>query len=308
MPVDGPSLPARQDDTAGKSRWLNVSLRMALHGPTGPFGLDVEFAVSAGSFVALVGPSGAGKTTLLRLLAGLSQPESGSVRTGDAIWCDTTAHLNLPTRRRPIGFVFQDYALFPNMTVRRNVEYAIGRKARTDDVTALLNLVGLGGLAHAYPARLSGGQKQRLALIRALARRPALLMLDEPLSALDPVMRQQLQDEIKRLHRDFGTTTFLVSHDVSEILQLADRVIRLENGRIVFDGSPSDAFGLSSSADHTGVAAQHVNGPDDAGYSTVSVDRRILRIRYRNAPRDLTSGDQIVLHLNEVDAEQRRRK
>lgn len=283
--------------------WLELSLRIALNGAAGPFDLDVRFDATRGAFVALIGPSGAGKTTLLRLLAGLARPDAGHIRAGNTAWCDTSARINVPTRLRSIGFVFQDYALFPNMTVERNVEYAIGRNAQRDDATQLLQLVGLDGLRDAYPARLSGGQRQRLALIRALARRPALLMLDEPLSALDPQMRRQLQDELQRLHRDFGTTTFMVSHDVSEILRLADRVLRLEQGQIVYDGPPGRAFGVAS--EFPSIIGQHVDGPDESGYSSVYLDGRICRVRYRNGPNgpnDLAPGDTVLLRLDEVEA------
>lgn len=281
--------------------WLDVSLRMALNGAAGPFDLDVEFTVSQGTFVALVGPSGAGKTTLLRLLAGLARPDAGKIRIGDATWCDTGARTNLATRLRSIGFVFQDYALFPNMTVGHNVTYALGRHAKPSEVTQLLSLVRLDGLRDAYPARLSGGQKQRLALIRALARRPKILMLDEPLSALDPDLRRQLQDELRRLHQEFGTTTFLVSHDVAEILRLADRVIRLEEGRIVFDGTPAAAFGAPSPA--SGLLARHVSGPDEAGDSQVYLDGRIYRLRYRSALANLAAGDPVLLELDDIVAQ-----
>ena len=284
------------------SSWLELSLRMRLNGAAGPFDLDIDLSVAQGSFVALVGPSGAGKTTLLRLLAGLAQPAAGRIRIDGATWCDTEARVNLPTRRREIGFVFQDYALFPNMMVRRNVEYAIGGRPKPDDVVRLLTLVGLEGLGDAYPARLSGGQKQRLALIRALARRPALLMLDEPLSALDPDMRRQLQDELRRLHQNFRTTTLLVSHDMFEVLRLADRVVRLEQGRITYDGPAAGAF--RDTADRDGLVGQHVDGPDTDGFSHVYIDGCICRVRYRNAPDNLAPGDTVLVRFNEVDVQQ----
>jgi len=290
---------ARDNDRAMHD--LRLSARMALSGAAGPFELDVDLSVAAGSFVALVGPSGAGKTTLLRILAGLAKPAVGRVQVGEALWCDTSLRLNVPTRRRSIGFVFQDYALFPNMSVRGNVEYALGSQKRPDDVTWLLKLVDLDRLESAVPARLSGGQKQRLALIRALARRPALLMLDEPLSALDPLMRRQLQDELKRLHRDFGTTTLMVSHDVSEILRLADRVIRLDQGRVVYDGAPGPAFGVGDATTGLHIVGQHVAGPDEAGFATVSIDGRLHRLRYRGAAPTLSPGDTVTLAIEETE-------
>jgi molybdate transport system ATP-binding protein len=144
---------------------------------------------------------------------------------------------SLPPQKRSIGFVFQEYALFPNMSVRENLLYV-----RKDPVLAgrLLEMTGLEESAERYPSTLSGGQKQRVALCRALMGRPKLLLLDEPLSALDPVMRRQLQEDILRLHREFGTTTLMVSHDPTEIYRLADRVLHLEEGRITEEGLPSE--------------------------------------------------------------------
>lgn len=284
-------------ETAG-APWMDFAVAVALQGPGGPFELDVALRVAKGDFIVLAGPSGAGKTSLLRLLAGLMRPGSGRVRVGPTLWCDTPSGIFLPVRHRPLGFVFQDYALFPNMTVEGNVAYALGRRRDRAEVRRLLELVGLEGLAGAYPARLSGGQKQRLALIRALARRPEVLMLDEPLSALDPAMRRQLQGELKRLHWEFGTTTFMVSHDLVEILNLADRVVRLENGRVVADGAPAGALGLEEGA--LRLAAQHVSGPDADGFAVVQVDGRLRRIRYRGAPQDLAAGDLVTLDLAEA--------
>lgn len=279
---------------------LELLLRIGLNGPAGPFQLDVAASIDRGAFVALTGPSGAGKTTLLRMLAGLTRPDHGVLRVKGATWLDTAARIDVPTRRRTIGFVFQDYALFPNMTVRRHLDYAIDARdaARVDD---LLRLARLERLADAYPARLSGGQRQRLALIRALARRPTLLMLDEPLSALDPAMRAELQDEIKRLHRQFGTTTILVSHDASEILRMADRMIRLDQGRVVFDGTPAQAFGLSTGPDGFHKDGVHVSGPDAAGDATALIDGESWTLRYGKHPPPLAPGDAVRLHFREAD-------
>lgn len=281
--------------------WVNIAVRVALQGPAGPFHLDVDLAVAKGAFVGLVGPSGAGKTTLLRLLAGLMTPDRGHVRVGSSVWCDTAARVTIPVRRRPIGFVFQDYALFPNMTVQHNVEYAVGRAFDSREVHRLLEMVNLQGLANAYPARLSGGQRQRLALIRALARRPEILMLDEPLSALDPIMRRQLQDEVKRLHREFGTTTFMVSHDITEILRLADRAVQLDNGKIVADGDPASVVLPAIDHGNGSLHGYHVSGPDDHGMATVAIDGRPHRVRYRDAPAQLAAGDLVALDIGDVD-------
>jgi molybdate transport system ATP-binding protein len=218
------------------------------------------------------------------------------VRVGPALWCDTQAKVNLPTRKRSIGFVFQDYALFPNMTARGNVEYAIGSLARSHEVDELLRLVELDRLAEVHPDRLSGGQKQRLALIRALARRPSVLMLDEPLSALDPAMRRKLQNDLRELHVRFGTTTLLVSHDASEILHLADRVIRLEQGQVVFDGRPEAAFGAPDTDEYLTLVGQYLGERDERGYCTVQIDGRRRRLRLSDET-GVAVGDQLVLRI-----------
>jgi molybdate transport system ATP-binding protein len=277
-------------------------MRLALNGAAGPFALDVALDIKNGSIVAITGPSGAGKTTLLRLIAGLARPNAGRLSVGGEVWCDTAARLHVPTRRRPLGFVFQDYALFPNMTVRGNVEYALGRNASHAEVDELLGLVALERLQQAYPDRLSGGQKQRLALIRALARRPSLLLLDEPLSALDPAMRRQLQGELKRLHATFGTTTLIVSHDTSEILRLADRVLRLEEGRIVYDGTPAGALGIADADAGISLVGEHVDGPDMDGRARVLLDGRVRYVRYRGGANPPAPGDAVVLRIDEVEA------
>lgn len=217
---------------------LDIRVAADLAGAEGAIRLDVEASIPGGAFVALCGPSGAGKTSLLRMIAGLRRPDRGRVSLAGEVWSDSESGVFLPVRERDIGFVFQDYALFPNMTARGNIEYALAdppRRERRAEARRLLELAELGALEEARPARLSGGQRQRLALIRALARRPALLMLDEPLSALDPDMRLRMRGLLASLHERFGATTLMVSHDSDEVAALADRVIRLRKGRIEAD-------------------------------------------------------------------------
>ncbi|MCD0419837.1 ATP-binding cassette domain-containing protein [Rubrivivax sp. JA1024] len=276
---------------------IELRVRMPLSGTAGPFWLDVDLAIAAGSLLAIAGPSGAGKTTLLRATAGLTRPSDCRIRVGAELWCDSAARVHWPTRKRSIGLVFQDYALFPNMTVRGNVEYAIGSRSRGPEVDELLDLVALDRLADAFPGRLSGGQKQRLALIRALARRPALLMLDEPLSALDPAMRRKLQDDLLRLHRRFGTTTLLVSHDPSEILRLADRVIRLEHGRVTFDGSPTEALASAADNDPLIVTGIYLGACDADDGHFVLIDGRRQRLHLSDAT-GLAIGEPVTLRID----------
>lgn len=201
----------------------------------------MDLQVPRGQMVALYGPSGAGKTSTLRMLAGLMAPDSGRIEVGGRVWFDPTSGTNLRPQQRGLGFVFQDYALFPHLTVRQNLEFG-APKTQQAVVDELIDMVELGGLQHQRPGTLSGGQKQRVALARALVGRPALLLLDEPLSALDLKIRLKLQDYLLRVHREYGLTTLLISHDLGEIHKLCDRVLVLEKGRVVRDGTPSEVF------------------------------------------------------------------
>jgi molybdate transport system ATP-binding protein len=222
---------------------MRIAIRKNLKGAQGEFALDVDLRVEEGEFLTLFGPSGAGKTTLLRCVAGLEAPDAGTIHCGTDCWYDSGQSNCLPTQQRHVGFMFQDYALFPNMTVRGNLEFAQRKGAQRKRVDELIEMMALGGLQHSRPATLSGGQKQRVALARALAAEPRLLLLDEPLSALDQETRLRLQDEILRMQRQFGLTTLMVSHDVSEVYKLSRRVVVIEEGRIVREGSPADVFG-----------------------------------------------------------------
>jgi putative spermidine/putrescine transport system ATP-binding protein len=196
-----------------------------------------SLAVADGEYVALLGPSGCGKTTVLRMIAGITRPDAGEIRlSGQRIDA-------LPPERRNIGLVFQSYALFPHMTVERNVAFGLRMRGVTAAdvarrVTAALALVDLGGLGARYPRELSGGQQQRVALARALAIEPQVLLLDEPMSNLDAKLREQLRDELRALQRRLGITTIHVTHDQAEALALADRVVVMNDGRIVEDGTP----------------------------------------------------------------------
>jgi putative spermidine/putrescine transport system ATP-binding protein len=202
-------------------------------------GLDL--ALEPGELIVLLGPSGCGKTTALRVLAGLEDADRGQVLVNGR---DITA---LPANRRDMGMVFQAYSLFPHLTALENVEFGLrlrGRPGgdRRSQATAMLELVGIGPLAARYPHQLSGGQQQRVALARALAIRPQVLLLDEPLSALDAKVRVQLRDEIKRIQTEVGTTTLFVTHDQEEALAVADRVGVMRAGRLEQLGTPAEVY------------------------------------------------------------------
>jgi iron(III) transport system ATP-binding protein len=202
---------------------------------------DVGLAAGAGEFVCILGPSGCGKTTMLRVVAGLETHEAGRVVLAGR---DVTG---LPVSRRNVGIVFQSYALFPNLTAAENVGYGLrsrnaAKGALHDRVKELLRLVGLTGLGDVYPARLSGGQQQRVALARAMALSPKLLLLDEPLSALDAKVRIMLRTEIRNLQRRLGVTTVMVTHDQEEALTMADRILVMHRGMVVQDGPPRTIY------------------------------------------------------------------
>ncbi len=201
---------------------------------------DVSLAARTGSFVSLLGPSGCGKTTTLRLVGGFETPERGDVVIGGMRVNDT------PPWRRGLGIVFQSYALFPFMTVFDNIAFGLRRQKKTDALEArvarVLDLVGLGPLATRYPRQLSGGQQQRVALARALAIEPSVLLLDEPLSNLDAKLRAEMRLELKRIQRQTGVTTILVTHDQEEALTLSDDIVIMNEGLVVASGTPREVW------------------------------------------------------------------
>jgi putative spermidine/putrescine transport system ATP-binding protein len=226
----------------------------------------IDLAVGSGEFVSFLGPSGCGKTTALRLIAGFDRPTSGRIEIGGR---DITG---TPPNKRDIGMVFQAYSLFPNMTAARNVEFGLrvrkqGRGARRPRALELLDLVGLAEAADRYPHQLSGGMQQRVALARALAIEPRVLLLDEPLSALDAKVRVQLREEIRRIQTRLGITTIYVTHDQEEALSISDRVAVLSKGRIEQIGVPAEIYGAPA----TPFVAQFV-GTMNRIESTISRD------------------------------------
>ena len=210
---------------------LEVSIRKSLPG----FTLDVDWSAGDG-VAALFGPSGAGKTLTLQCLAGLVRPDAGRIVVDGQVLFDAAAGIDVPPQRRRVGYVFQGYALFPHLTVRDNVAFGLrerSRAYRTRRVDEVLTRLGLDPLAERHPRELSGGQRQRVALGRALATDPALLLLDEPLSALDLPLRQALRDELRAVLSDWGIAAVLVTHDLGEAYRLGDRIVVYEEGRVI---------------------------------------------------------------------------
>jgi iron(III) transport system ATP-binding protein len=202
---------------------------------------DISFQAGRGEFLCVLGPSGCGKTTILRILAGLDMQNSGRVLVQGR---DVSS---LPVSKRQMGIVFQSYALFPNLTAEANIGYGLksrglNRGEIENRIEELIRLVSLEGMGHKYPAQLSGGQQQRVALARAIALSPQLLLLDEPLSALDAKVRVMLRSEIRQLQRELGVTAIMVTHDQEEALTMADRILVMDHGKLVQDGTPHEIY------------------------------------------------------------------
>jgi molybdate transport system ATP-binding protein len=284
---------------------MHCKLYKTLQTSQGPIELDVFFETEQGKLVALYGASGAGKTTILRMLAGLTSPENGEIIFENETWLDTKRKFNLPPQKRKVGFVFQEYALFPNMTVKENLSYALEKGESKIIVEELMHVMDLEQLQNRKPDTLSGGQKQRVALARALVRKPKLLLLDEPLSALDTEMRLKLQDHILKLHKEFNLTTILVSHDFSEIHKMSDTIIILENGKIRSTGIPSEVLLNQQNSKDINLTGDIVQLENDSNSCVVSISvgNNILKINVDEKElRKINIGDTVFISLKALNA------
>ena len=261
---------------------IEISCKKELNGGGGKFLLEADLSFENGDFVALYGASGGGKTTILRLIAGFEAPQSGFIRVGDKIFFDEKT--NLAPQKRNIGFLFQDYALFENN------DLALANK--------LLDICGLTSLKNAKISTLSGGQKQRVALARAVMRKPEILLLDEPLSALDNAMREKLQDYLLALHDEFKMSIILVSHDIAEIYKLCNKVFVLENGKISRSGSASEIFLKSAGSQKFAFNAKilEIKKRDAIFVANVLINRQICEVVLSsNEAMNLKAGDMVVV-------------
>ena len=217
---------------------IEAKLKKKITTGDGVVELNIDLSLRKGEFLALFGASGAGKSTILRMLAGLTRPDEGVVRVEDDVWFDSSCGVDHSPQKRSVGFVFQEYNLFPHMTLRENLLFALGKDQDIGMIDDLLERAGLKELQGFKPAMLSGGQKQRGALIRAIVRKPKILLLDEPFSALDLPMRHTLQTEIIKIHERFLIPTIMVTHDMADIARLSNRVLILQNGAL-YSHSPA---------------------------------------------------------------------
>lgn len=259
---------------------ISINIKKLLTGAKGKMLLEINTQIEAQNLVALYGKSGVGKTTLLRILGGLVTPDEGEIIVNNKVWFSSTKGINLKPQKRNVGFVFQDYALFPNMTVRENLTFALNKNQPLKIIDELIQLIELEELQNRKPKTLSGGQQQRVALARALVKKPSILMLDEPLSALDYEIRYKLQEYILQVHQKYGLTTLLISHDLSEIIRMSNKVIEIKDGKIAKTGTPSEVFHVetfNSKFQFTGTVLK-IEKQDFLYILTVRIGKDVVKI------------------------------
>ncbi|RXG28246.1 ATP-binding cassette domain-containing protein [Leeuwenhoekiella palythoae] len=277
---------------------IEIDFTKTLDGGAGSFDLELKLALEAGQFTTIYGASGAGKTSTLRMISGLMTPDRGSLVVNNEVWYDSSKKINKKPQERSIGFVFQDYALFGHMTVLENLIFAKGKNDGTNSIDELLEVMELQQLEHRKPETLSGGQKQRVALARALVQKPKLLLLDEPFAALDNTIRFKLHEYLKRVQERYDLTTILISHEVGEIIKLADKVVCLEQGRINKIGSPDTVFtnqNLSGKFKFPGVVVK-VEREEIISVVSVRIHTQVVKVVVQHhEAQALALGDQVIV-------------
>ena len=271
---------------------VEIDIKKRLNGVNGDLTLKIDLKIEKCDFISVFGPSGSGKSTFLRILAGLEK-STGFIKVEGEVWQDKKSFKS--PQDREIGFVFQDYALFPNMSVEENLLYVKNDKKLAKE---LLEMTEIYGLRDRFPHFLSGGQKQRVALCRAMMKRPKLLLLDEPFSALDMEMKETLQNEISELHKRFKTTTLLVSHSPSEIYRLSNRVVLLKYGQIIKDTTPREFFLKTSGSQKFSFEGKVLDlvKIDVVYMAVISIDKNIVEIVLSEMEaKELAVGDRVKI-------------
>ena len=244
-----------------------------------PLHLHLTTTCEQGKIIAIYGNSGTGKSSLLRMLAGLTTQDKGFITIGEEDWFNSDIKKNIKANKRSIGFLFQDYSLFPNMSVRKNILYGVEKNTDQDLINRIIEIGDLQHLLDRKPESLSGGQQQRVALARAMDRKPKLLLLDEPLSALDEKIRIKLQKEILAINSLIKTTIILVSHSLPEVFKLADEVLLIENGSFVKKVTPTEIF----TNEKTDLLGEFISLNEDEKILKVMVEGKIVNVNLPNA-------------------------
>lgn len=277
---------------------IKVSFKKKLITSQGPLDLSVRFEFQSGEMVSLFGESGVGKTTVLRILSGLTKPDEGFIQYGEETWFDSERRINVPVQNRRIGYVFQEQRLFPNMTVRQNLEYVIRDKKDQNRIDEFLQLMDLKELEGRLTQKLSGGQKQKVSLIRALLYRPKILLLDEAFSAIDVNTRFNIQDRLLALQKQMQITTVLVTHDLGEVFRLSEKTFVLENGQVSRYGRPHDVFTENNISGKFKFIGQILSFIKDGlvNIVTVQVGQNLVKVVVTDDEiQDLKVGEKIIV-------------
>lgn len=259
--------------------------------------LEINLHIKKGEHTGIIGASGAGKTTLLKILAGLIKPDSGKIIVDGTTWFESEQKINIPTQKRNIGFVFQDYALFPNMSAQENLEFAFSGKVDQKQIANVMEMLSLSSVANQKPGTLSGGEKQRVALGRALIRNPQILLLDEPLSAVDPETRTKLQQYLSIIADNFEGAIILVSHNATEIIHLTQQAFVLQQGRIIAQGSPAELLLRQSRNHHEPGVVEVIAVLPKEKIAIVKSHHGMLHIPYDTENSTLQIGDKVLLKM-----------
>ncbi len=277
---------------------INIAVNKNFEERGGDFYINFKLAINHGELVTIFGGSGVGKTTLLRIIAGLITPDSGSLEACSEIWFHDVQKINVKPQKRNVGFVFQDFALFPHLSVRDNLLFALPKGDDIAIISCLIEIMELGHIQNRKPETLSGGQKQRVALARALVQKPQILLLDEPLSSLDSSMRFKLQNYLLEVHKRFDLTTIMVSHDVAETIKMSDRVVVIKDGMVATYGTPLEVFSDHYSKEKSIVKGAVLAIDKATNHVSVLLGTQVVRIELsKEKLKGLQVGNEIRLEV-----------
>ena len=276
---------------------IKINIRKKLISEENPLIIDINTNIESQSFVGLFGKSGAGKTSILKILIGVMNPDEGEILIDNKVIFSSAKKINIPTQKRGIGMVFQDYALFPHLNVYKNIGFGLKNKKNKNAIDEIIKLMELKNIYHLYPHQLSGGQKQRVALARAIiCNDNKILLLDEPLSALDNETREKLQNEIINWHKYFNLTTILVSHNINEIHKLSNRVLRIQDGKIIND------FEIDNDLKNIALNAEIINVDEkENNMQILKVKIKNCEFKIQNSGNEKFSiGEKIIIEMEKL--------